>query len=103
MLTVSVFSEASQYAEFLRRLPMLQHKINAFDGQPCTQLSATIYARGACGILLNVTGTFKYEDSAIKHAFSQTFVHMPDDNQASNYYIQGEQFLVSHLFLYVNI
>lgn len=55
-------------------------------------LSATINAQGACGILINVTGTVKYEDSPMKRTFSQTFILMPDENQASNYYIQSDNF-----------
>lgn len=49
-------------------------------------------AQGTCGILINVTGSVKYGDSPGKKTFSQTFILMPDENQANNYYIQSDNF-----------
>lgn len=48
--------------------------------------------QGTCGILINVTGMVKYENSPGKQSFSQTFMLVPDQNQATNYFIQSDNF-----------
>ncbi|KAI8367578.1 uncharacterized protein BYT42DRAFT_608266 [Radiomyces spectabilis] len=85
----NAFSGAHQYSEFLARLPVSHHEIDVYDCQP---IAATLNAQGACGILINVTGSVKYGDHPIKKPFSQTFILMPDENQASNYYVQSDNF-----------
>jgi NTF2-related export protein 1/2 len=85
----NAFSGAQQYSEFLGRLPMSHHDIDVYD---CHPLPATINAQGACGILINTTGTVKYGDNPSKRTFSQTFILMPDEKQAGNYYVQSDNF-----------
>ncbi|KAJ8651828.1 hypothetical protein O0I10_012592 [Lichtheimia ornata] len=85
----NAFSGASQFAEFLSRLPASQHEITAYDCQP---IAATMNPQGTCGILINVTGMVKYENSPGKQSFSQTFMLVPDQNQATNYFIQSDNF-----------
>lgn len=53
---------------------------------------ATMNPQGTCGILINVTGMVKYENSPGKQSFSQTFMLVPDQNQATNYFIQSDNF-----------
>ncbi|KAL1936056.1 hypothetical protein VTP01DRAFT_190 [Rhizomucor pusillus] len=85
----NAFSGAMQFSEFLSQLPISQHEVDVYDCQP---IAATMNAQGTCGILINVTGSVKYGDSPGKKTFSQTFILMPDENQANNYYIQSDNF-----------
>ncbi|KAI9487573.1 MAG: NTF2-like protein [Benjaminiella poitrasii] len=85
----NAFSGAQQYSEFLGQLPMSYHEVDVYD---CHPLPATMNAQGACGILINTTGTVKYGDNPVKRHFSQTFILMPDEKQAGNYYIQSDNF-----------
>ncbi|KAF7726773.1 NTF2- export protein 2 [Apophysomyces ossiformis] len=85
----NAFSGAQQYSEFLGRLPVSQHEIDVYDCQP---IAATMNAQGTCGVLINVTGSVKYGDSPSKRTFSQTFILMPDETQAGNYYVQSDNF-----------
>lgn len=89
LLLGNAFSGAQQYSEFLGRLPMSHHEVDAYD---CHPLPATINAQGACGILINTTGSVKYGDNPSKRTFSQTFILMPDEKQAGNYYVQSDNF-----------
>ncbi|KAI9484807.1 nuclear transport factor 2 [Zychaea mexicana] len=80
---------ASQFSEFLSRLPASQHEVAAYDCQP---IAATMNAQGACGILINVHGDVKYGDSPGKKSFSQTFTLMPVEGQATSFFIQSDVF-----------
>ncbi|KAI9272980.1 hypothetical protein BDA99DRAFT_280610 [Phascolomyces articulosus] len=79
----------TQFSEFLSRLPVSQHEVQAYDCQP---IAATMNAQGACGILINVHGDVKYGDSPGKKSFSQTFTLMPAEGQTTNYFIQSDVF-----------
>ncbi|CAO3672862.1 unnamed protein product [Rhizopus stolonifer] len=85
----NAFSGAQQYSEFLGRLPMSQHEVGVYDCQP---IFATMNAQGACEILINIAGTVKYGDNPSKRSFSQTFILMPDEKQAGNYFVQSDNF-----------
>ncbi|KAI9312537.1 nuclear transport factor 2 [Dichotomocladium elegans] len=85
----NAFSGAPQFSEFLSRLPPSQHEISSYDCQP---IAATMTSQGTCGILISVTGTVKYGDNPGKRSFSQTFMLMPDLNQATNFFIQSDNF-----------
>lgn len=49
-------------------------------------------SQGTTGILINVTGSVKYGDHPNKRTFSQSFILMPDEVTAGNYYVQSDNF-----------
>ncbi|KAI8882754.1 NTF2-like protein [Backusella circina FSU 941] len=83
------FSGPQEFSQFLGRLPMSHHEVDVYN---CHPLPATMNAQGACGIMITVTGTVKYGDNPAKRTFSQTFILMPDENQAGNYYVESDNF-----------
>ncbi|CAO3620143.1 unnamed protein product [Mucor hiemalis] len=77
---------------------------NAFGAQQYSEFWAacqclTMKSTCTCGILINVTGTVKYGQSPSKRTFSQTFILMPDEKQAGNYYVQSDNFRLLTLFV----
>ncbi|ORZ00334.1 nuclear transport factor 2 [Syncephalastrum racemosum] len=78
-----------QYAEFLAQLPATQHDVEVFDCQP---IPSTTRAEGTSGIVVNVAGSVKYGDSPNRRTFSQNFVLMPEEGNATNLYIQNDNF-----------
>jgi NTF2-related export protein 1/2 len=77
------------FSQFLGQLPMSHHEIDVYNSHP---LPSTMNAQGVCGILITVTGTVKYGDNPSKRTFSQSFILMPDEKQAGNYYIESDNF-----------
>ncbi|KAI8990345.1 hypothetical protein BDB01DRAFT_781030 [Pilobolus umbonatus] len=85
----TAFAGGLQYSEFLARLPLSQHEVDVYD---CHPIPASMNAQGVCGILITVTGTVKYSNNPVKRTFAQTFILMPDEKQAGNYYVQSDNF-----------
>ncbi|KAL0086305.1 hypothetical protein J3Q64DRAFT_1821272 [Phycomyces blakesleeanus] len=88
----NALSGAQKFSELLAVIPQSIHEIDVYNCQPIT---ATVNAQGTCGILINVTGSVKFDDGSAIKSFSEVFMLMPDEEQTNNYFVQSQNFRCS--------
>ncbi|KAI7871201.1 hypothetical protein BDF14DRAFT_1878586 [Spinellus fusiger] len=85
----NAFSGGQQYSEMLARFPRSRHEIDVYD---CHPIAETVNAQGICGMMIGISGTVKFGENPTKKLFHESFVLMPDEGQAGNYYVQSQNF-----------